>query len=161
MKYQHGAVMIEMAYVLPLVLGVTLFTGELISYALNSFVVNDVVTSMHTSILSDVSDVSNWSGGGVLDTTFAECSGSNKVVLKANANTTISNLVTSALATKNITFLSSSPATIVVTKSVISGFDVYVINFTGATNSLILPEYLEVLLPIRVNTIVSIKESCV
>jgi len=162
LKSQHGAVMIETAYVLPLVLGVMLFIVELVAYALNSFAVNDVLTDMHTSILSEVSAVSSLDAGGVLGFTplYASCV-ANQVVLPEGNNAAIAQIVKSSLATKNITFLNSKPATATITKSVVSGFNVYIINFTGVANSLVLPEFFEVLLPINVNTIVSIKDSCV
>ena len=162
LKSQHGAVMLETAYVLPLVLGVMLFTVELIAFALNSFAANDVLTDMHTNILSEVSEVSGLDVGAVLGFTplYASCV-ANEVVLPEGDNAAIAKVVKDSLATKNITFSSSHPATATVTKSVISGFNVYVVNFTGVANSLVLPEFFEVLLPINVNTIVSIKDSCV
>lgn len=158
---QKGAVMLETAYILPILLAVILFTVEVVGYALNSLAANDVLTDVHTRILTEVAKVSNLEPGEDLESsvTFASCS-SGKVVIPTGNNSDINSIVTSALASKNISFIASDPAQTVINKSVVSGFDVYVINFTGTANSLVVPTILAELLPINVDTVISIKDSC-
>lgn len=161
-KKQRGAVMLETAYVLPLVLGVILLVAELVIYALNSFAVNDVLTDVHTEIIREVQEVGNLDPGAALGFTpvFASCSEDNKVVLAEDKGPEIANIITSSLSKKNVTFLSSRPATVTIEREEVSEFSVYVITFSGVANALVLPEFLNVLLPISVTTIVSIKSSC-
>jgi hypothetical protein len=157
MKYQQGAVMLEAAYVLPLVLAASLLIIELISYSMNSFVANDVLTDVHTQIISDVADVSNSPDGTASG--YAVCTG-NKVVLDTSKSAELTTHVKGALEAKGVTFVSGQPLAATITGSEISGFDVYVINFKGTANSLVLPTILEEYLPINVDTIVSIKDTC-
>ncbi len=153
--------MLETAYVLPVMVGVLLFVVEVVAFSMNSFAANDVLTDVHTAILTEVSAVSNFDSDtdAPISPVYAFCDGSN-VKLNTGSNPSIANLVETTLATKGIAFLSGHPAIATITPSVVSGFDVYVINFSGVANSLVLPEMLEVFLPINVDTIVSIKDSC-
>ncbi|MDX1347244.1 MAG: hypothetical protein R3189_03215 [Thiomicrorhabdus chilensis] len=128
---------------------------------MNSFAANDVLTDVHSAILSEVSDVSNLASGGSLSPApvYAFCSG-GKVMLPTGANAVLKAHVQQALEEKGVTFNSEEPISATFTNSTISGFDVYVLNFTGTANSLLLPEMFEVMLPMSVDTIISIKDSC-
>lgn len=157
MKRQRGLVMFEFAYVLPFFLAVVLFLIASVDYAMNSFAANDVLTDVHSQIISDVADVSNSPDGTASG--YAVCTG-NKVVLDTSKSAELTTHVKGALEAKGVTFISGQPLAATITGSEISGFDVYVINFKGTANSLVLPTILEDYLPINVDTIVSIKDSC-
>jgi len=153
--------MLETAYVLPVMLAVILFVVEVVAFALNSFAANDVLTDVHSAILSEVSDVSNLASGASLSPApvYASCSG-GKVVLPTGANAILKTHVQQALEEKGVVLNSEEPITASFSSSTISGFDVYVINFTATANSLLLPEMFEVMLPMSVDTIISIKDNC-
>lgn len=153
--------MLETAYVLPIMLGVILFVVEIVAFAFNSFAANDVLTDVHSAILSEVSDVSNLASGASLSPSpvYASCSG-GKVVLPTGASAVLKAHVQQALEEKGVTFNSEEPISATFTNSTISGFDVYVLNFTATANSLLLPEMFEVMLPMSVDTIISIKDNC-
>ncbi|MDG6774897.1 hypothetical protein QCB45_11180 [Thiomicrorhabdus sp. ZW0627] len=153
--------MLETAYVLPFVLAVILFVVEIVSYAMNSFAANDVLTDVHSSILSEVSDVSNLEPGQSLSYTpiYASCS-SGKVVLPTGVNGTLTNHVKTALENKGVTFKAGEPISATISSSSVSGFDVYVIDFKATANSLILPAVFEVMFPMSVDTVISLKDSC-
>ncbi len=154
--------MLETAYVLPLVLAVTLFIVEVVAFSMNSFAANDVLTDMHSVILSEVSDVSNLASGDTLTSAplYASCS-SDQVVLQTGSNALLTAHVKGALELKGISFDVSQPLSASFTSHVVSGFDVYVVNFTGVANSIVLPEFFNVFLPINVDTVISIKDTCV
>ncbi|WP_321325643.1 hypothetical protein [Thiomicrorhabdus sp.] len=154
--------MLETAYVLPVMVAVILLTVEVIGYAMNSFAVNDVLTDVHSTILSEVSTVSNLDAGKLLDPSiqYASCSSDGKVVLPTGINSSINTIVTTALASRHITFTASDPGVTKITKSVVSGFDVYVVNFSGTANTLVIPNMFSILLPISVDTVISVKDSC-
>ena len=154
--------MLETAYVLPVMIAVVFFTVEVIGYAMNSFAVNDVLTDVHSTILSEISEVSNLEAGQTLDSSikYASCGSNDKVELPTGVNSSINNIVKTALALKHITFTASDPGVTKITKSVVSGFDVYVVNFSGTANTLVLPDMFSILLPINVDTVISVKDSC-
>ncbi|MDX1353323.1 MAG: hypothetical protein R3254_09945 [Thiomicrorhabdus sp.] len=158
---QNGAVLLETAYFLPVMVSVILLSVEVVGYALNSFAANDVLTDVHTTMLSEVSEISNLEEGQTPSASiqYASCSGGT-VVLPTGTNSAISSLIKTTLASKNITFLASDPGVTTITKSSVSGFDVYVVNFKGTANTLVIPNLLSELLPINVDTIISIKDSC-
>jgi hypothetical protein len=66
---QKGAVLLETAYVLPIMLTAILLTIEAVDYAVNSFSVNDVLYDTRLNLVNDVSVVSN--GGG--SSGYASC----------------------------------------------------------------------------------------
>jgi hypothetical protein len=154
---EKGAVMLEAAYVLPLVVLAGLFLLETVSYSMNSFAANDVLTDVHSQIISDVADVSNSPDGTASG--YAVCT-ENRVVLDTSKSAELTAHVKEALEAKKVTFVSGQPLVASISARPISGFDVYVINFKGTANSLVLPDILEKFLPINVDTIVSIKDSC-
>ncbi|WP_178863531.1 hypothetical protein [Thiomicrorhabdus cannonii] len=156
-KYQKGLVLLETAYVLPLVVLAGLFVLEVVSYSLNSLAANDVLTDVHTQIIADVADVSSSPDG--IASGYAVCTG-NKVVLDTSKSGELTTHVKGALEAKGVTFVSGQPLVASISARPISGFDVYVINFKGTANSLVLPDMLEKFLPINVDTIVSIKDTC-
>ncbi|WP_373020448.1 hypothetical protein [Thiomicrorhabdus sp.] len=159
---QRGAVMLETAYVLPIMLGVILFVVEAVAYAMNSFAANDVLTDVHSAILVEVSEVSNLAAGATPDPSikYVECGSTGKVALKSTAGAELTTFIKQSLETKGVTFDASQPIAATVTNSTISGFEVYVINFKATANSLVLPSVLEAMLPMSVDTIISIKDSC-
>jgi len=128
---------------------------------MNSFAANDVLTDVHTTMLGEVSEISNLEAGETPSASikYASCNGGS-VVLPIGANSSINNLIKTTLASKNITFSASDPGITTITKSVVSGFDVYVVNFKGTANTLVIPNFLSELLPINVDTIISIKDNC-
>ena len=148
-KKQEGAVLFETAYLLPILLVVMLLIVEVVNYATTSFAVNDVLSDVHTRISTEVLEVSNNSNNTVL----VECA-NDKVALKGSVQTTVTSLVVGGL---NIDGLSG---TTTMPKTVVSGFDVYVIEFNGAMPSLVIPDFLSSSLPIKVNTIISIRDTC-
>ncbi len=154
--------MIEAAYVLPVILAVMLFVVEIVSYSMNSFAANDALTSIHSAILSEVSDVSNLAQGDTLDPAplYAKCNGSDQVELIATSNVSMTTLVKGVLEAKGVSFNTSQPISVSISESSISGFKVYVINFTAVANSLVLPDVFEEFLTIDVDTVVSIKDAC-
>lgn len=157
---QKGAVMIEAAYVLPLMVGVTLFIVEAVVFAMNSLGINDVLTDVHTSIISEVSEVANADSYASLkqQPTFVKCEG-GKVTLNTDPSP-INGLVNEYLLKRKISVKSGSGAT-VAGPTVISGFDAYVISYKAIlSDTVILPEWASGLLPVNVDTIVSIKDSC-
>lgn len=157
MKKQRGLVMFEFAYVLPIFLAVVLLLVASVDYALNSFAANDVLTDVHSQIISDVADVSNSADGAASG--YAICS-SGKVALDTGKSGELTTHVKQALEQKGVTFVSGEPVAATMTSTPIAGFDVYVLNFTGTANSLVLPDMLEKFLPINVDTIVSLKDTC-
>lgn len=158
---QRGAVMLEAAYVLPIMLGVLLFVVEVTGYALNSLAANDVLSDVHSTMLNEVAEVSALEAGDTADDVqFASCS-SDRVVLPTGSNATIANIVTTALASRNITFDASDPGVANITSSTVDGFDVYVVNFSGTANTLVIPGFMSKLLPINVDTVLSIREDCI
>ncbi|WP_127471208.1 hypothetical protein [Thiomicrorhabdus aquaedulcis] len=152
LHYQRGAVMLEAAYVLPLIILVILFMVETLNYALNSFAVSDVLTAAHSEIISEVSDVA------ALGTTlrYVTCA-SGKVALKGDAAATLKSDVEAKL--KDVMKF-ATPVTAKFTESAVGGFDVYVVNVKGVANTLIVPNSLGVPLPISVDTIISVKDTC-
>lgn len=159
---QKGAVLIEAAYVLPVIIGVLLFVVEAVAYAMNSFAANDVLTDVHSVMVDEAVQVSNLETGETIPASilYASCN-AGKVALPTGSNTSINTLIKTTLATKSVTFEASDPGATNITKSTISGFDVYVITFTGTANSLVIPEFMSVLMPISVDTVISIKDNCV
>ncbi|MEA3404843.1 MAG: hypothetical protein U9R28_03775 [Pseudomonadota bacterium] len=146
---------------MPVMLAVILLTVEVVAYAMNSFAANDVLTDVHSAIIEEVELVSNLPSGGTLDPSvqYASCN-AGSVVLPTGSNATITSIVTSTLAAKNINFSASDPANTNITMNQVSGFDVYVINFSGTANTLVIPTFLSELMPINVDTVVSIKDAC-
>lgn len=161
LRKQKGAVLLETAYFLPVMVSVILLSVEVVGYAMNSFAANDVLTDIHSTMLSEVSEISNLEAGEAPSASiqYASCSGGT-VVLPTGTNSAINSVIKTTLATKNITFSDSDPGVTTITKSAVSGFDVYVVNFKGTANTLVIPNFLSELLPINVDTIISIKDSC-
>jgi len=156
LKKQKGAVMLEAAYVLPVILGVLLFVVEATAYSMNSFAANDILTETYSQVLDDVSAVSN--AENAIVTTFAGCT-SNKVVLNnSEIKRYAEDKALISFTKMGVNF--TSPYSVDVKTSSINGFDVYVINFSGTANSLVIPGFLSQLLPISVDTVISIKDSC-
>ncbi len=153
--------MLETAYVLPLVLGVMLFIVEVVAFAMNSFAANDVLTDVHSAILSEVSGVSNLAVNGVLDPPplYASCDGKS-VVLPVGENLLLTNHIKSALEVMGVSFNTDYAVTASITVAPVTGFNVYVINFNAVPNSLVLSGALGAFLPINVDTVISIKDSC-
>lgn len=149
--------MLETAYVLPIVLGVILFVVETVAFAMNSFAANDVLTDVHTAIIADVQTVSNSADGAA--TGYAICE-AGKVKLDVSKQSQLTEHVKTALEATGVEFVAGQPAQASISLSSVAGFDVYVIGFTGTANSLVLPEMLVQFLPMNVDTIVSIKDSC-
>ncbi len=150
--------MLEAAYVLPLVLGVMLFIVEVVAFAMNSFVANDVLTDVHTSILSEVSEVANMTDASTVPVDFyVECSG-GRVVFKGTASEKLAINVNAAFDLKGV--IVSNPIASVNTPVDVAGFDVYVLEFSGSVAPVVMPGFLEGLLPINVQTVISIKDTC-
>ncbi|MDG6779048.1 hypothetical protein QCB44_10060 [Thiomicrorhabdus sp. zzn3] len=158
-KREKGAVLLETAYVLPVMIGVILFLIEATSYALNSFAANDVLTDVHAAIVSEVEAVSNKEPGQTVSPTpvYVFCD-TDKVVMLPDSDAILQAHAKEAMEAKGITFVGQPTATI--SSNIVGGFDVYVINFTGTATPLVLPDMFEQGLPMDVDTIVSIKDSC-
>ncbi|MBO1923800.1 MULTISPECIES: hypothetical protein [Thiomicrorhabdus] len=159
---QKGAVMLETAYVLPVLLGVVLFIVETLSFALNSLLVNDVLTDIHLTIVDEVQEISSLESGESPSSSvlYAYCDGGS-VRLPVGENESMTALAVSALEAKGVAMLDSNPAKVTVSMQTESGFDLYLIRFTGTADLLVLPNFLNELLPMDVDTVVSIKASCV
>lgn len=159
-KKQQGAVMLETAYVLPIVLAAILFVVEVTSYALNSFAANDVLTDLHTAIISEVEAVSNKEAGQTLspEPIYAFCDGS-QVALRPDSATNLKAHIQAAMEAKGVTIDGTSIAA-TISKNEVGGFDVYVINFKGTPATRIVPDMFGEMLKIDVDTIISLKDSC-
>lgn len=159
---QKGAVMLEAAYVLPLLLGVVLFIIETLSYAMNSLTVNDVLTDAHLAIVDEVQQISALEDASDYSSVFGLSCVDGSVKLPEGTNDTVNTLVLNALTSKGVSLLNSDPGLVTVTNDADSefGFDHYVIRFQGTADSLTLPTFLNELLPMSVDTVISIKASC-
>ncbi|MBN2646299.1 MAG: hypothetical protein JXR44_00775 [Thiotrichales bacterium] len=158
---QQGAMMLETAYVLPILVGVVLFIIETLSYAMNSILVNDVLTDLHLTIIDEVQAVSQLEEGQAVpaNVLYAFCD-NGTVRIPVGSNDSMLALVQSALEQKRVEMLQSDPGRVTVTAQTESNFDLYLVRFDGTANSLILPGFLNQLLPIQVDTVISIKASC-
>ncbi|WP_319380754.1 hypothetical protein [Thiomicrorhabdus sp.] len=156
---QKGAVMIEAAYFLPLLIGVVLFIIEAVGYGLNSFVVNDTITDIHSTISNEVQEVANLEPGETANTLFVSCN-SGKVGLKADIESVINTKILADLSLLSVNLTDSHPGQTTITETHDSGFDIYRINFKGEAVPIVLPEFLSGLLIINVDTLVSIKDTC-
>ncbi len=154
--------MLETAYFLPIMIAVILFMVEVVSYAMNSFAANDVLTDIHSAMVAEGEQVAELEEDDTLPASikYASCN-AGKVALPTGSSSSITSIVKTTLASKNITFLGSDPGATHISKSSVSGFDVYVITFSGTANSLVIPNFMSELLPISVNTVISIKDNCV
>lgn len=154
--------MLETAYVLPILLGVVLFIIETLSYAMNSLIVNDVLTDVHLAVVDEVQEISALDDASGYSSVFGLFCDSGLVKLPVGQNETVNTLVLNALAAKGVTLLDSNPGSVTVTSDTDSefGFDHYVIRFSGTANTLTLPTFLNELLPMSVDTFISIKASC-
>lgn len=162
-KAQQGAVMLETAYVLPLLVGVILFIVETLSFAMNSLLVNDVLTDVHLKIVDEVQEISALdNASGYVGTFGLTCDG-GKVTLPPGDNETMTTLALDGLNSRGVSMMSTHPGLVNVSIQQDSnnyGFDLYVIRFSGTANALTLPDFLNELLPIDVDTVISIKASC-
>jgi hypothetical protein len=154
--------MLETAYVLPILLGVILFIIETLSYAMNSLIVNDVLTDVHLAVVDEVQQISSLDDASTFSSDFGVLCESGSVKIQEGANENITTLVLDALAVKNVVMLDSDPGTVTITNDTDSelGFDHYVVKFTGTANTLTLPTFLNEYLPMTVDTVISIKASC-
>jgi hypothetical protein len=159
--------MLEVAYVLPIVVFAILLIVEAVAFAMNSFAAYDVLTDVHTAISSEVSDVANFTptagASGLSPTPLYAICDDGQVKLPVGDNTALTAHVKGALKAKGVVFVTSKPslppsANITVTD--LSGFHVYVIKFQAVANSVVMPNFLSVLLPMEVNTIISLKDTC-
>lgn len=155
LKHQRGAVMLEAAYVLPLVLLVVLLMIESVSYALTTYVVSDQVYKLHSQIMAQVGEVAG-SGTTTSSTPVAVCV-SHKVELQnaANMASLVKTGVPTAYQAKFTTPLSATFSMEVVNDDL----DVYVIAVKAAVTPNVLSGF-GISLPININTLVSINESC-
>ena len=154
--------MVEAAYVLPLMLGVILFIVEAVAYAMNSIAVNDVLTDVHSRITTEVSERSSAETAGEASAlTLVSCLGSagnGRVTLNSGTViTTITELADSyfepRIALKDQVVTVTGPESVV-------GFDVYIVKYSALANPIVLPDFLSGILPVNVNTVISIKDSC-
>ncbi|WP_208150290.1 hypothetical protein [Thiomicrorhabdus marina] len=154
--------MLETAYVLPILVGVVLFIVETLSYAMNSLIVNDVLTDAHLAIVDEVQEISALDDASAYSSVFGIYCDGGLVKLPLGSNDAIKTLVVNALTIKGVTLLESDPGTLNITSDTDSeyGFDHYVIRFNGTANTLTLPVFLNELLPMSVDTVISIKASC-
>jgi hypothetical protein len=156
LKKQQGAVMLETAYVLPLVLTAVLLIVEIIVLALNTFAASDVLYELHSDLVNDVSSVSeNGTAAG-----YASCSGGSVVLNKGLIENGVTNDVIARfklLSSKSESNVTGSTS-VKLTKD--STLDFYVITFTGTAPAVVLPGFFSELLPIKVNAIISVNESC-
>jgi len=154
--------MVEAAYVLPLMVGVILFIVEAIAYAMNSIAVNDVLTDVHSRITTEVIERSSAeTAAEASHLTLVNCVGSageGRVTLVSNTIiTAVTNLADSyfepRIELKDQVVTVSGP-------DQVEGFDVYIVKYSATATPVILPEFLSGLLPINVNTVISVKDSC-
>ncbi|MBF6058660.1 MULTISPECIES: TadE/TadG family type IV pilus assembly protein [Thiomicrorhabdus] len=157
---QKGAVMIEAAYFLPLLIGVVLFIIEAVGYGLNSFVVNDTITDIHSTITNEIQEVAALEAGQTANTLYVSCN-SGRVGLKADIESAINTKILADLSLIPVELTEDNPGRTTVTQTSDSGFDIYRINFKGEAVPIVLPNFLSGLLVINVDTLISIKDSCV
>jgi len=154
--------MVEAAYVLPLMVGVILFIVEAIAYAMNSIAVNDVLTDVHSRITTEVIERSNAeTAAEASHLTLVSCVGSageGRVTLVSNTiitavTTLVDGYFEPRIELKDQVVTVSGP-------DQVEGFDVYIVKYSATATPVILPEFLSGLLPINVNTVISVKDSC-
>lgn len=149
--------MLEAAYVLPLMVVMIILVVEALSFALTSFAVSDVLTDTHTTIIGEVSEVANADSyaGLTVKPKYANCNADGRVDV-TDSNSVINDLINSYLPEGMV----DGSATIT-KKPDISGFYVYVIEYKAVRESMIvLPDPVANYLPISVDTIITIKDSC-
>lgn len=157
--------MVEAAYVLPLVVGVILFIVEAVAYAMSSIAVNDVLTDVHSRITTEVFEASRADSFAEVSALYplVSCTGggsAGKVTL--NSGQVISQskgLLNSYFEQKSIA-LSKKPEVTVDGPTTVEGFDVYIIKYTATAAPIVFPEFLSGLLPMSVNTVISVKDRC-
>ncbi|BBP46654.1 hypothetical protein THMIRHAS_20270 [Thiosulfatimonas sediminis] len=154
--------MLETAYVLPLLLGVVLFIIETLSYAMNSLIVNDVLTDVHLAIVDEVREISAMDNASGFVSDFGVYCDAGSVKLNVGASEAVKALVLNSLEIKGVELLETDPGAVNITNETDSqfGFDHYVIKFNGTANTLTLPTFLNEYLPMNVDTVISIKASC-
>lgn len=141
--------MVEAAYILPLIILVIMFMVETLNYSLNTFAVSDVVYDLHSRAISEVAEVAS---SGQSSSGIAKCNNS-KVELD---RTIMASIAKEDLLLKGSDFKNT---TVDMTSSVVSGFDVYVVTVKTTAKTVLVPELMADL-PISVDTIISVKESC-
>jgi len=155
LEKQKGAVMLEAAYVLPLVLIVALLSVEAVNYASDRYSANNVLANVNEAILLEAGAVSS----GVTDESpLVTCQG-HQVVPNQTA---IQTLLNTSIKKSQVGGADLMPDGFDLkwTEQTVSGLLVYVVNISFPSKTLILPEAMAQSFPVKSNTIVTLGFSC-
>jgi hypothetical protein len=152
LKKQNGAAMLETAIVLPFMLTAILLIVEAVDYAINSFAVGDAVNMIHGEVSRDISSVSR----NGKDSHYASCEDGavtlKRTVIKDDVKAKALSRLKSLSPSLDINGSASVP------EPLLPG--VYIMEFEGEVPMRILPINMSRYFPIKVNTIISVKDSC-
>uniref|UniRef100_Q31EV2 Pilus assembly protein n=1 Tax=Hydrogenovibrio crunogenus (strain DSM 25203 / XCL-2) TaxID=317025 RepID=Q31EV2_HYDCU len=152
---QKGAVMLEAAYVLPVVLIVALLSVEAVNYASDRYSANNVLASLNESILLEASAVSS---GMTASSPLVTCQNSQVVPNESAVQT----LLNTNIANSQVGGAGNMPDGFQLnwTQQTVSGLLVYVVNISFPSKTLVLPESMAQSFPVKSNTIVTLGFSC-
>lgn len=155
LEKQKGAVMLEAAYVLPLVLIVALLSVEAVNYASDCYSANDVLANVNEAVLLEASAVSS---GVTNNSPLVNCQ-DHKVVPNQAA---IQTLLNTNIQNSQVGGAGNIPDGFDLnwTEQTVSGLLVYVVNISFPSKTLVLPEAMAQSFPVKSNTIVTLGFSC-
>lgn len=151
---QDGAIMMEAAYVLPIMLLMILLVVETVNYASDRLYANNIMTDMTRLITDQANDEAMRPGNQ--SHRFVSCSSESVVVNESEAATGLQELF--AISIGNGTVPEGLEMTYEAKQT--QGVTTYVVKVSIPSQTLFLPSYIAQSFPIKTNMLVSIDLSC-
>lgn len=155
---QKGAVMIEAAYVLPLILITILLIFDAVRYTTATFSANSVLWDLHKQIESDKISRSKSS---TFISSYVSCV-SGKVVMNSGENLAIKSMLVNGMGVEGYTINSpvAKVAEITNLSDEVGALKLYSVEFTGVLNSIIVPDAFMQKFPFKIYDLISMNQDC-